>query len=246
MTYYRAVWPGWRAAIAQNRASGHLAPMRSLAALAGLCLAQSLAAQAPGPRTAPSTASFIPEGYRTLREVAGHLNGDEHRDVVLILGDARETPDSILEEALPRLLLVLAGTRDGYRLDVRTDNAVLGRMDGGAFDPLDDLSLDRNVIVLGHYGGSAWRWRFVHRFRIQAGEYRLVGRTTTSYFNAAYCEKIQAYRPTTVIDDNLITGQRIRTEVPEHRCIKRTRRTRFKAEPITLGGFDIRKDVEER
>lgn len=226
----------------------HLASMRVLASLSGLLVASTASAQLPElPARATSTAGFIPTGYRILKEVAGHLNGDEYRDLVLILSDARERPDSILGDTRPRLLLVLAGEPSGFRLDVATDRAVLGRREGGAFgDPLESLDLDRNVIVVTHYGGSAWRWRLIHRFRFQQNGYRLVGRTITKYFNGAYCERLKEYRPTTHLNENLATGHRYRYEVPEQRCVKRERRTRFTPIRTALLGFDLSKEIDDR
>lgn len=241
--------PGWREMPIDRAWPGpHLATMRVLASLGGLLVAATASAQAPElPARGTSTAGFIPAGYRVLKEVVGHLNGDEHRDVVLILGDARERPDSILGDPRPRLLLVLAGEPSGLRLEVATDRAVLGRSDGGAFgDPLENLDLDRNVIVVTHHGGTAWRWRLVHRFRFQQGEYRLIGRTTTRYFNGAYCERLKEYRPTTHLDENFATGHRYRYDVPEQRCVKRERRTRFTPARLTLGAVDLAKELEAR
>ncbi|MBM4187124.1 MAG: hypothetical protein FJ206_07410 [Gemmatimonadetes bacterium] len=222
--------------------------MRPLVTLAILTLpAAQLAAQPSLPASGAAPSAFVPEGYRILRELAGHLNGDEYRDAVLILADAREAPDTIVEDPLPRILVVLTGSRGGFRLAVVNDRAVLGRLDGGAFgDPLDELSLDRNVIVLSPYGGSAWRWRFTHRFRFHADRFELIGRTTASYFNAAYCDRLGEYRPTTHIDENLLTGERVRYQVPESRCVKRTRRSRFQPVRPSLAEFDIRKDTEGR
>ena len=236
------------AAIDPVPAGYDLARMRTLAVVGSLFLAATAVAQVPQlPARATSTTAFVPPGYRPMKEVVGHLNGDEHRDVVLILGDARERPDSILEDPLPRLLLVLAGEPAGFRLDVVSQHAVLNRVDGGAFgDPLDELTLDRNVIIVEHYGGSAWRWRFIHKFRHQGGRYELVGRTTTSYFNATYCRRIKEYRPTTFIDENLNTGRRYRYDVPETQCIKRERRTRFTPQRIALADFNLLKDVADR
>lgn len=220
--------------------------MRLPLALLLMGLPLPLAAQVDRvPEAGPTPGAFIPSGYLLLKEVHGHLNGDEHGDVVLILGDRRERIDSIVDDLPPRLLLVLHGTTTGFRLAVASATAVFGKYEGGAFgDPLDDLALERNVIVITHLGGSAWRWRYVHRFRFQQGDYRLIGRTETTFFTGQRCDRLREFRPTTHQDDNYRTGRRYRYEVPEARCVKRERRESIPAgRPALLREFVLREDV---
>ncbi|MDX2061323.1 MAG: hypothetical protein SFV24_26150 [Gemmatimonadales bacterium] len=220
--------------------------MRLPLALLLMGLPLPLAAQVDRvPETGPTPGAFIPAGYLLLKEVRGHLNGDERGDVVLIVGDRRERIDSIVDDLPPRLLLVLHGTATGFRLAVASATAVFGKLEGGSFgDPLDDLALERNVIVLSHLGGSAWRWRYVHRFRFQQGDYRLIGRTETSFFTGRRCDRLREFRPTTHQDDNYNTGRRYRYEVPEDRCVKRERRETIRVGPLTLlREFVLREDA---
>lgn len=203
-----------------------------------------LAAQPPElPGRARSTAAFVPSGYRVLKDLAGFLNGDEHRDVVLVIGDDRETNDSIVEDLKPRVLIVLAGQEEGFTLEFANATAIMGRNDGGSFDPLDDVSLDRSTIVITHDGGSAWRWAYTHRFRFDRGDYRLIGRTSRTYYNARYCAKLKEYRPTSFDDQNLVTRTRYRYRVPENRCVKLEQRGKVPRTSQTLRDFDIQGDI---
>ena len=218
--------------------------MRMIVGICWLLAPGPLRAQEPNvPNRAPTPAAFVPPGYRIIRDVAGHLNGDEYRDVVLVIGDTREQSDSTIEDLNPRVLLVLAGDSAGFHLDAANRHAVLGKDEGGTFDPFDDLSLDRNVIVLRHYGGSAWRWRYTHRFRYQGVNLQLIGRTTLTYVNASFCPRLKEYRPTIFDDRNLLSGLHHSYRVPADRCLKRERTNRLKPTTVLFRDFDIRKDI---
>jgi hypothetical protein len=209
---------------------------------------QPLAAQGASvaiPNAGRSVEAFVPRGYVVLAEAKGSLNGDAVPDAVLIVGEAREEVDSLIEDLAPRILLVLLGHPGGYELAVRNDQAVLGKRDGGAFgDPLADVTIERNAIVLDHYGGSAWRWQYVHRFRYQEGQFVLIGRTSRYYHNLGVCEEIDTFQPEKFDDVNYNTGTRHHYEVPEDKCVKRERKTRIVRKRLTrLADFDVAKDL---
>jgi hypothetical protein len=206
-----------------------------------------LAAQQPElPGRARSTASFVPSGYRVLKDIAGFLNGDEHRDVVLLIGDDREANDSIVADLRPRVLIVLAGTGDGFTLELANGAAVLGRHQGDEFDPLEELSLDRSTIVVKHHGGSVWRWASTHRFRFDRGDYRLIGRTNRTYQPARYCNSLKEYRPATFDDQDLVTRTRYRYRVPADRCVKIQQRGKLPRTSQALRDFNIQSEIDAR
>jgi hypothetical protein len=222
---------------------------RALLAAALVLGAPPLGAQTDSvviPRTGRSIDAFVPKGYFVLLEAKGSLNGDSLPDAVLIVGEGREKADTLIEDLASRIMLVLLGRAVGYELAVRNDDAVLGKHDGGAFgDPLADLSIERNTIVLDHYGGSAWRWQYVHRFRYQQGQFVLIGRTSRYYHNLGVCEAIDTFQPEKFDDVNYNTGMRHHYEVPEDKCVKRERTTRIAKRPMTrLADFDVAKDAE--
>lgn len=210
----------------------------------------ALGAQQPAPvipTQGATTTAFVPEGYLALFTVPGALDDDAFDDAVLVLGDRRETVDSMVDHRSPRVLVVLRGTAQGFELAVRNDHAILGQHDGGVFgDPLDAVAIERRTIVITHSGGSAWRWRYVHRFREQSGTFELIGRTITSYYNARHCDAIDEFQPTTFDDINFITRRHEHDEVPEDRCVKRQIRGLIAPGPLTpLATFDILADLED-
>lgn len=230
---------------------GRLAPQFP-AVLIGPFLASALLATPPErqepqfPAWARTTTAFVPTGYHVLKDLAGHLNGDENRDVVLLLGDVRESHDALIEDLAPRLLVVLAGDDSGFVFLFANPDAIMGKNDGGSFDPLESIELDRSVIVIRHMGGSAWRWAYTHRFRFQQGDFFLVGRTLRTFYNANYCRTIREFRPTTYEDQNLLTGARVGYRVPDDRCVKRRTRGKLPNERVMLRRFDVRRDVESQ
>ena len=46
-------------------------------------------------------------------------------------------------------------------------------------DPFEGISIERNCIVINHFGGSRQKWNYTHRFRYQSGDFQLIGATVT-------------------------------------------------------------------
>ena len=40
-----------------------------------------------------------------------------------------------------------------------------------------DFGIERNCIVIHHFGGSRQKWNYTHRFRYQSGDFQLIGAT---------------------------------------------------------------------
>ncbi len=188
------------------------------------------------PRSGPTPGAFIPPGYVVLAEARGHLNGDETGDVVVILGHRRERGDSALADPPPRLLLVLHGGPAGFDLAVASATAVLPRSAGSPTrpDPLVDLALARNVIVVRHEGGDRRQWRLSHRYRLHLGTYRLIGRAETSFGTGRRCASLGEFSPTEHREENYLTGRRYRYTIPEGRCVRRERREALPQAPLRL------------
>ena len=104
--------------------------------------------------------SFIPAGYTILEMKKGYIYSDRedaYEDVVMILRDTIELTQDMMD--LPRPIIVLKGTKDGFELGGRSDHAVMCQDCGGMMgDPFDYLEIAFNKIELAHYGGSASKW----------------------------------------------------------------------------------------
>jgi len=65
---------------------------------------------------------FIPDGYAILDSISGNLNMDEYADMILILRQKGE--DTLTEQRLHRLMLLLTGQRYGYKESARSETVV--------------------------------------------------------------------------------------------------------------------------
>lgn len=114
--------------------------------------------------------AFIPPGYSILEMQEGQIyqGGSEKNDIVMILRDTLELHDDIWD--LPRPLIVLRATKDGYELAARADHVVMCQDCGGVFgDPFDYLTVSTETIEVGHYGGSSDRWYERYTFQLDEG-----------------------------------------------------------------------------
>ena len=141
----------------------------------------------------------------------GDLNKDKIEDAILVLQHKEENADDLESkdvDSIPsRLLVVLFGKGNAYELAATSDSAVLCKHCGGMMgDPFQGVSIEKGIIVLYHYSGSAWRWGYTHRFRFQQNDFFLIGKTTISYWNVEVCDKLDEFAGTEYEDINFVTG----------------------------------------
>lgn len=172
---------------------------------------------------AATAQSFIPKGWHELSKAEGDLNHDSLPDIVLILANDRE--DKATRDAqVPRQLVVLFKTNDGYTLITRNDNVVYCKTCGGVMgDPFQGLKIERGSIVLEYYGGSRERWGMTHRLRYQNGDFYLIGRTVMTE------DTLNPGSSTT--DTNFVTGDQIKT-ITTADGKTTTQKTRLKRWPL--------------
>lgn len=160
------------------------------------------------PETGASLETFVPAGWKVLGQASGDLNKDGVEDVAAVI----ETVDDVdhvpgcdkwrTESSRPaRTLILLFGEAGGgFVLSAKDNHIVLRSDEGGVFgDPFYGIDIQRGAVVLNHYGGSAWRWAQVYRFRYQDGGWYLIGFTDTSHHTLSQFER--------VYDFNLMTGK---------------------------------------
>lgn len=132
--------------------------------IAFVLVIESLSLHSQAPIIPPEVDPFIPTGYEVLDYVAGDLNGDKKKDGILILRTPGE--DSVMEEELPRPLIVLIRQGDGKLKQVlRNDKAIMCCHCGGVFgDPYEGIQVFDKGFNFSFYGGSNWRWAYTYEF----------------------------------------------------------------------------------
>ena len=130
----------------------------------------------PTPTVPPTTPTATPPTSSPEEPVllSADFNGDGAPDFLEIRMTDREDRDLGKE----RDLVVYSGA-DKTRKDWYTAKSVLLPTEGGGMmgDPLDDVSIVGNTIVIKHFGGSRQKWNYTHRFRWQNGDFQLIGVT---------------------------------------------------------------------
>jgi hypothetical protein len=182
---------------------------------------------------------FIPRGYDTLDEgvVRGDLNKDGIEDLALVLFHSLEITAEKLSDSIvdipERILLVLFGSENGYKLAARTDSLILCKDCGGAMgDPFAGIEIKKGVLVVYHYGGSSWRWSFTHRFRYQDGDFYMIGKTRDSFRSVDECEKLGDFAGRNLEDINYLTGQFERKRVSEDCKLLENKKGKMKVSPL--------------
>jgi hypothetical protein len=201
------------------------------------------------PKTGKSIEAFIPEGYDTIATTNGDLNKDKQNDVVLVLKskeeDAEPKPPVEGSEPIPpgaRILLVLFKNASGYSLAAKSDSAILCKDCGGIFgDPFDAVMIEKGILIIHHYGGSAWRWSSTYKFRWQNNDFFLIGRTNHTYWNVSHCEKLDDFAGTDYKDENLVTGDYEHKKISDEGCkLLVNKKGKQKVQPLQkLSAFNI-------
>jgi hypothetical protein len=218
--------------------------MKHLLSIPVLLIASVVLGQSMPVKTAAINA-FIPSGFDTLQIATGDLNKDGKADLVLALKSKLEdAPDSVKEklDSIPnRLLLVLLNTGDSYRSVVKAKYAILCKECGGVFgDPFSGIEIKNGLLVVEHYGGSAWRWSLTHKFRYQQNDFYLIGKTTYSFWDVKRCEKLDDYAGTDYKDENLVTGGYVEKKISEECKLLVNKKGKQKVQPlIKLSEFII-------
>lgn len=141
--------------------------------------------------TASSSSSTAPEEPVLL---SGDFNGDGEADYLEVLTTDREDRGLGKE----RDLVVYSG-EGKTRKNWFVAKSVLLPAEGGGImgDPLEDIDIVGNTIVIKHFGGSRQKWAYTHRFRWQNNDFQLIGVTVHAGAPCDYFEDL---------DYNLSTG----------------------------------------
>jgi len=181
--------------------------------------------------TGRSFKDFIPPGCDTLGMATGDLNKDGKEDIVLAIYDTAENTN--MDAA--RLLVVLFKTDEGYMLKAKSDQLLLCKGCGGVFgDPfaLGGISISKGVLSVSHYGGSAWRWSYIMKFRYQNNDLYLIGKTDYSYWDVKHCDKYDEFAGTEFEETNFVTGDHVLKKISENCRMLANKKNKVKVKPL--------------
>jgi hypothetical protein len=151
------------------------------------------------PMTAKDPKGFAPDGWKIEVIERGDLNGDNIDDAAIVMTKPEVKENDTIEEGEKRFLALAFGDGSQFKRTALSDEAVFDKDEGGVFgDPFEGISIG-GTVVISHYGGSAWRWSYTHRYRWQQNRWMLIGRTEVNY---------HSFEPDKAneIDTNLSTG----------------------------------------
>lgn len=174
--------------------------------------------------------AFIPDGYDTIQVASGDLNKDGVADAVLAL---KRNDEEQLEEEEQRLLVVLFKAGSMYKLAGKSATTLMCRQCGGVHgDPYNDISIVKGVLVVNHYGGSAWRWVDTQKFRYQGGAFYLIGATYDFFTVNRSCDGGIGEAGRKYKDINYVTGDQEVIERDEDCKLLKHLKTKTKIKPL--------------
>ena len=160
-----------------------------------------------------SLESFIPNGWNLIKKATGDLNNDGLEDIAGVIEYNKPYNKSALEKAPPRILFIALREKNGYRLSIQTEKAILKADQGGVWgDPFESISVNRGSLLIKFYGGSNYRWAYNYRFSYQNASWNLIGYTSNSWYTGTGAGKREDY--------NLLTGIMIVSTVDKNVVVK--------------------------
>lgn len=115
----------------------------------------------------------IPESFKILKEIEGDLDKDGVSEKVIVYDTEKET-----DFGTERQIFIFKKMNNKWEFWKKSVGAILPSKHGGMMgDPFEGISIERNCIVINHFGGSRQKWNYTHRFRYQNGDFQLIGAT---------------------------------------------------------------------
>jgi len=139
-----------------------------------------------------------------LTEIYGDLDRDAVNEKVVVK-ELKDTAD----DGKQRELIIYKKDQDNWKVMVSSRKAILGSESGGmmgdAFSS-KEISIENGILIIGHDGGSSWKWNTVHKYRFQNQNLELIGYETSFGKICEYWEEF---------DYNLSTGKIIYIKTTE-------------------------------
>jgi len=152
-------------------------------------------------KTAEKLKSFTPEFWKKKATTYGDLDndGDEGAAVVYVMPWDRGF-------GFVHCLGIFKKTTSGnWKLWHQSMAPLLDSKSGGVWgDPFESIKIERNTIVISHFGGSRQKWQYTYRYRFQKDDWYLIGASTIQGDPCEYEEKF---------DYNTMTGKVITTKI---------------------------------
>jgi hypothetical protein len=137
------------------------------------------------------TSDFIPQNWKTLGEAKGDLNGDKIPDAAFVIQGTdpkfiakNEGLGTDTFDTNPRMLLILFGASDGYKLAEKSTTFVAFSDYPTMEEPFDSIEIKNGVLqIKQHIFMSAGGWgtsNYTYKLRYQDGDFALIGADTTS------------------------------------------------------------------
>ena len=159
------------------------------------------------PMTAKDPKGFAPKGWEIDVVEKGDLNGDKIDDAAIVMKNPQPMKDGEVRENSKRFLVLAFGDGSQFKRIAFSDEAALDEDEGGMMgDPFQELKIDKGIVIITHYGGSAWRWGITQRYRWQQDRWMLIGATYDSF------HAMDAEGTSSGTDTNLSTGFVHRTD----------------------------------
>lgn len=124
---------------------------------------------------------FIEKGERIIALGKADLNGDSHKDYLLIL---EKIYPADLKEGQRPLLILIRQPSGKLTVEKRNEKIIYCSTCGGLFgDPFEGIQAGYKTFTINHYGGSAWRWHKSYKFNYSKRDktWQVVRITETSY-----------------------------------------------------------------
>lgn len=153
-----------------------------------------------------------PESFNILFTLKGDLDKDGISEKIIVYNTEKET-----DFGNERQLYIYKNTNHEWLLWKKSATAILSSAHGGMMgDPFESVSIERNCLVINHFGGSRHKWNYIHRYRYQSGDFQLIGATV--YYGAP-CDYFETF------DYNLSNGKIDYTKETED-CEKKSSKKR--------------------
>lgn len=124
-----------------------------------------------------------PKSFKILDEKEGDLDKDGVSEKVIVYDTEKET-----DLGTERQIFIYKKKNNKWTLWKKSVGAILPSQHGGMMgDPFEGISIERNCIVIHHFGGSVGKWNYAHRFRFQNEEFQLIGATVNFDSPCDYC-----------------------------------------------------------
>lgn len=129
-----------------------------------------------------------------LAEKVGDLNKDGINEKVIVYNTNDTTEDGIVRE-----LQIFRLINSEWRLWKKSSYAIKKSREGGMMgDPFAGIDIVKGLLVIHFDGGSSWKWNYTDKYRLQNGEFELIGYTRIYGKLCEYWEDV---------DFNIMTGK---------------------------------------